>query len=224
MSIGLRSGRARGVRKQDSRRGGQRVKASSSVLGHAEERDPEEHDQRHAQAVLSLVDLGDEVAGRDVQGHARREGQRVATPRPRSGSCPARRPWSPRPGRRTRSARRACPCPEASAMEATVTPSGILCRTTAKKMRRPRGTGDEEAGRDRDAVEEGVDGEADQGGDADGRVHHHLVVALLAEVEVRGHGVLEELDEEVAGQDQHRRVRRRARSTRGACAGTSRPA
>ena len=43
---------------------------------------------------------------------------------------------------------------------------------------------------------------------------------LLAEVEVGGDGVLEEVHEEVAGQDQDGRVGARAPSTPAACAGT----
>jgi hypothetical protein len=61
---------------------------------------------------------------------------------------------------------------------------------------------DHEAGGDGNAVEEGVSGQADDGRVADRRIHHHVVVNLLSEMEMRGHGVLEEVNEEIARQDE----------------------
>ena len=100
------------------------------------------------------------------------------------------------------------PRPEASAIEATVKPSGSLCRKTAKKTSRPRGTETRKP--------EAIDTPSkkvwierpNEGREADRRVHHLLAVDLLAEVEVGSHGVLEEVDQEEAREQQERRVRR----------------
>ena len=172
----------------------------------------------------SSLTSGIRSRGGDVERDAGRERERVGHRRTRSCSCRSRRPASPPPGSKAAVSAPRLPRPEASAIEATVKPSGILCRTTAKKISRPERHRDQEAGGDRDAVEEGVDREPDQGGDADRGVHHHLVVHLLAEVEVGRHGVLEEMDEEVAGQDQAAARGPRAPATPAASAGRSRPA
>ena len=87
-----------------------------------------------------LVHLGDEVAGGHVERDPGRDAAARRAPRPRSGACPAT-PASVAAAR-TKEAARAprLPRPEASAIEATVTPSGILCSTTAQKISRPSGT------------------------------------------------------------------------------------
>jgi hypothetical protein len=176
-----RNGRARGAPESRITGGGQAREGVEQVFGHVEERDPEEHDQRHAQAPL-LVHLGDEVAGRDVQGHARREGQGVAHA-PVNAFMPSTPPSWPRPAR-SRDERTALPASRGEGDGGDGHAFGDLVEDHREEDEEAEGSGDEEAGRDGHAVEERVDGEADQGRDADGRVHHHLVVALLAEMEV----------------------------------------
>jgi hypothetical protein len=61
---------------------------------------------------------------------------------------------------------------------------------------------EDEPGRDRDAVEECVDGEGADRSHGHVAVQHLLMVCLLAEVEVRGDRVLEELDDEVPGEEE----------------------
>ena len=62
----------------------------------------------------------------------------------------------------------------------------------------------QKAGGNRDAVEESMDDQAEQHRDAPVRVHVFIGVRLFAVVEVRGDGVLEEVDQQVAGQHQQR--------------------
>ena len=66
---------------------------------------------------------------------------------------------------------------------------------------------DQEAGGDGDAVEERMDAQAEEREIAGRRPQERLGMDFLAEVEVRRHGVLEQVHAEVADQDDQERVR-----------------
>ena len=92
--------------------------------------------------------------------------------------------------------------PLASITEATVNPSGILWRKTARKMIHPSQFETRKPDSDGDAVEEGVNDQSDQDGIAFVGMNEFVLVCFFAEVEVGRDGVLEEMNDQVAEQDQ----------------------
>ena len=88
--------------------------------------------------------------------------------------------------------------PLASITEVTVKPSGILCRKTARKMTHPSQIGNEEAGGDSDAIEEGVDHQTHQHRHALMGMDELIGMGLFAVMKMRRYRVFEQMHEEVA--------------------------
>jgi hypothetical protein len=91
-------------------------------------------------------------------------------------------------------------CPLASMTEATVNPSGILCRKMAKKIIHPSPF--EKPGGDGNSVKESVDDQTDQYGISFVSVSELLFVGFFAEMEVWSDGVFEKVDDQVTQQNQ----------------------
>ena len=91
-------------------------------------------------------------------------------------------------------------CPLASISDATVNPSGILCKKIAIKIIPPSHVETSKSGRDRDPVEKSVDHQAKQSCVARVRVRHLIVVSLFPKMKMRSHRMLEKMHQEISGQ------------------------
>ena len=94
-------------------------------------------------------------------------------------------------------------CPLASISDATVNPSGILCRKIATKITPPSQVETSKPGRNRHAVEKRVDHQAEQRRITRVRVRNLLVMRFFAKMKMRREGVLEKMHQEIAREDEH---------------------
>ena len=194
--------RARGIwRHAPTRRGTGKLNAEDGFQ-RDQHQHPQKHQHCHAHARLA-VHFGNQVRGGHVQRHARPKTAsasatvlRSTNIRPMPASVAA-----PRIADEMNATRRLCPL--ASISDATVNPSGILCRKIATKITPAEPRGNEQARCNRHAVEKRVDHQAQQRGVTRMRVRNFFVMRLLAEMKMRRHRVLEKMHQQISRENEH---------------------